>query len=74
MSTDRVALPPERSGGRATPVASVRSPRSARWIWSSGHLPGVTVAYETWGTLAADGGNAVLLEHADRGRTRRRAL
>ncbi len=29
-----------------------------------GHLPGVTVAYETWGTLAADGGNAVLVEHA----------
>ncbi len=27
-------------------------------------LPGVTVAYETWGTLAADGGNAVLVEHA----------
>ncbi|WP_233491242.1 homoserine O-acetyltransferase [Blastococcus sp. TBT05-19] len=29
-----------------------------------GELPGVRVAYETWGTLAADGGNAVLVEHA----------
>jgi homoserine O-acetyltransferase/O-succinyltransferase len=29
-----------------------------------GTLPGVRVAYETWGTLAADGGNAVLVEHA----------
>lgn len=29
-----------------------------------GQLPGVRVAYETWGTLAPDGGNAVLVEHA----------
>lgn len=29
-----------------------------------GSLPSVRVAYETWGTLAADGGNAVLVEHA----------
>ena len=29
-----------------------------------GSLPGVRVAYETWGTLAADAGNAVLVEHA----------
>lgn len=27
-------------------------------------LPGVVIAYETWGTLDADGGNAVLVEHA----------
>ena len=27
-------------------------------------LTGVTVAYETWGTLAADAGNAILLCHA----------
>lgn len=27
-------------------------------------LPGVTVAYETWGTLAPDGSNAVLVLHA----------
>jgi homoserine O-acetyltransferase len=29
-----------------------------------GVLPDVVVAYETWGRLAADGGNAVLVEHA----------
>jgi homoserine O-acetyltransferase/O-succinyltransferase len=29
-----------------------------------GLLPGVRVAYETWGTLDRDGGNAVLVEHA----------
>ncbi len=29
-----------------------------------GSLPSVRVAYETWGTLAADGGNAVFIEHA----------
>jgi homoserine O-acetyltransferase len=29
-----------------------------------GVLPSVRVAYESWGTLAADGGNAVLVEHA----------
>ncbi|SDF74160.1 homoserine O-acetyltransferase [Blastococcus aurantiacus] len=29
-----------------------------------GELPDVRIAYETWGTLAADGGNAVLVEHA----------
>lgn len=29
-----------------------------------GRLPAVTIAYETWGTLAADGSNAVLVLHA----------
>jgi len=29
-----------------------------------GRLPAVTLAYETWGTLAADGSNAVLVLHA----------
>ena len=29
-----------------------------------GALPAVRVAYETWGTLAPDAGNAVLVEHA----------
>src|SRR4051794_29888551 len=29
-----------------------------------GVLPAVRVAYETWGTLDGDGGNAVLVEHA----------
>jgi homoserine O-acetyltransferase len=29
-----------------------------------GSIPGVRVAYETWGRLDGDGGNAVLVEHA----------
>ncbi|MCJ8504764.1 homoserine O-acetyltransferase [Kocuria flava] len=32
-------------------------------------LPGVRLAYETWGTLAPDGSNAVLVEHALTGDT-----
>ncbi|MFF0048987.1 homoserine O-acetyltransferase [Streptomyces sp. NPDC005498] len=31
---------------------------------SGGSLPGVRLAYETWGSLAADGANAVLVLHA----------
>ncbi|MCV2394980.1 homoserine O-acetyltransferase [Actinotalea sp. M2MS4P-6] len=31
---------------------------------TGGHLSAVRLAYETWGTLAADGSNAVLVEHA----------
>lgn len=31
---------------------------------AGGELPSVTVAYETWGDLAPDGGNAVLVLHA----------
>ena len=31
---------------------------------SGDRLPGYRLAYETWGTLAPDGGNAVLIEHA----------
>ena len=47
-------------------------PGDRRWISLSeplkleagGELPGVRLAYETWGTLAADRGNAVLVLHA----------
>lgn len=54
---------------------SVRDP-STRWsglrtmdlgavgLVSGETIPGVTVAYETWGTLAADADNAVFVEHA----------
>ncbi|MEZ2371998.1 homoserine O-acetyltransferase [Arthrobacter sp. RCC_34] len=31
---------------------------------AGGKLPDVTLAYETWGTLAPDAGNAVLIQHA----------
>jgi homoserine O-acetyltransferase len=36
---------------------------------SGARLPGVTLAYETWGTLNADHSNAVLIEHALTGDT-----
>ncbi|MEE2521735.1 homoserine O-acetyltransferase [Pseudarthrobacter sp. J75] len=36
---------------------------------AGGHLPDVTLAYETWGTLNADRSNAVLIEHALTGST-----
>jgi homoserine O-acetyltransferase len=36
---------------------------------AGGYLPEVTLAYETWGTLNADGSNAVLIEHALTGST-----
>jgi homoserine O-acetyltransferase len=36
---------------------------------AGGFLPDVTLAYETWGTLNADGSNAVLIEHALTGST-----
>jgi len=35
-----------------------------RWLESGGSLPGLTVAYETWGALDASRGNAVLVLHA----------
>lgn len=36
---------------------------------AGGFLPDVTLAYETWGTLNADGSNAILVEHALTGDT-----
>ncbi|RAN78109.1 homoserine O-acetyltransferase [Bacillus sp. SRB_336] len=36
---------------------------------AGGELPSVTVAYECWGTLDDDGGNAVLIQHALTGST-----
>ena len=42
---------------------SSRSPRELA-LEAGGTLPSVTVAYETWGELAPDGANAVLVLHA----------
>ncbi|MFE4543136.1 homoserine O-acetyltransferase [Arthrobacter sp. NPDC056727] len=36
---------------------------------AGGFLPDVTLAYETWGTLNADGSNAILVQHALTGST-----
>jgi len=36
---------------------------------AGGHLPDITLAYETWGTLNADRSNAVLVQHALTGST-----
>ncbi|GAA2962995.1 homoserine O-acetyltransferase MetX [Actinokineospora diospyrosa] len=35
-----------------------------RWVPLDGPVPGARIAYETWGTLAPDASNAVLVEHA----------
>ena len=51
-----------RSGtSRAAAVRHLRHPLP---LEAGGSLPSVTVAYETWGTLAPDASNAVLVLHA----------
>jgi homoserine O-acetyltransferase len=40
------------------------APRRPLPLEAGGELPGVRLAYETWGRLAADGSNAVLVLHA----------
>ncbi|GLW95727.1 homoserine O-acetyltransferase MetX [Actinokineospora globicatena] len=35
-----------------------------QWVALEGPVPGARIAYETWGTLAPDRSNAVLVEHA----------
>ena len=58
MDTPQVHDPSTRwSGLRSMDLGPVR-------LVSGETLPEVRVAYETWGTLAADGGNAVFVEHA----------
>ncbi|TSB33103.1 homoserine O-acetyltransferase MetX, partial [Streptomyces benahoarensis] len=65
------------ASGRALPPASGAwregdPPGRRRWVTlpgtlpleAGGALPGVRIAYETWGTLAPDASNAVLVLHA----------
>ena len=45
-------------------LASSKTYETSDFQLSTGaHLPTLTVAYETWGELAADGNNAILLCH-----------
>ncbi|RLK61151.1 homoserine O-acetyltransferase MetX [Actinokineospora cianjurensis] len=39
-------------------------PGRRQWVALDGPVPGARIAYETWGTLAPDRSNAVLVEHA----------
>ncbi|MBB5937178.1 homoserine O-acetyltransferase [Streptomyces zagrosensis] len=62
-----MSLPPATGGWREGQPVGRR-----RWVTlerplsleAGGVLPGVRIAYETWGKLAPDGGNAVLVLHA----------
>jgi homoserine O-acetyltransferase len=60
--------PPTRAGGWAEgdPVGHRRFVQldGPVRLERGGVLPGGRIAYETWGTLAPDAGNAVLIEHA----------
>ncbi|MEV7284788.1 homoserine O-acetyltransferase [Streptomyces sp. NPDC093252] len=67
MATERLPLPPVLGGWREGDP-----PGGRRWwhapgplpLEAGGELPGVRLAFETWGTLAPDAGNAVLVLHA----------
>lgn len=67
MSTAIVGLPPAsgawREGDDPGRRQWVELPSPLR-LESGGELPGARLAYETWGTLAPDGSNAVLVLHA----------
>ena len=67
MTGATTALPPAtgawREGDDPGRRQWVELPAPLR-LEAGGELPGVRIAYETWGTLAPDGSNAVLVLHA----------
>jgi homoserine O-acetyltransferase len=74
IAVNRTGVP----GAESQPVAAPKSvpDGTVRFIniggielEAGGHLPDVTLAYETWGTLNRDGSNAVLVQHALTGST-----
>jgi homoserine O-acetyltransferase len=53
------------SENRRNPIFSHRHRQKDPFVFASGdELPGITVAYETYGELNADRSNAILLFHA----------
>ncbi len=52
------------SAETSTHFFTIGSPDEPVRLRDGGMLPGVTIAYETWGELNADGSNAILLFHA----------
>ena len=68
ISVDAASLPATGAWRPGQPVGDrqfVSSPPGRRFLLEGGgHLPGVEIAYETWGTLASDKSNAVLVCHA----------
>ncbi|OQO89619.1 homoserine O-acetyltransferase [Saccharomonospora piscinae] len=66
-SPGSTGLPPATGAWQAGDPVGRRQwlrPDGAVRLESGALLPEVVLAYETWGTLAADGSNAVLIEHA----------
>ncbi|EHR60523.1 homoserine O-acetyltransferase MetX [Saccharomonospora cyanea] len=66
-SSGSTGLPPATGAWRAGDPPGRRQwfrPEAVLRLESGQELPGVEIAYETWGTLNADASNAVLIEHA----------
>src|SRR6516164_7430467 len=54
----------DASAGRPAPEAGVMDLPGEHALELGGRLPGLRVAYRSWGTLAPDGANAVVVCHA----------
>ncbi|EIE98424.1 homoserine O-acetyltransferase MetX [Saccharomonospora glauca] len=66
-SSGSTGLPPATGAWQAGDPPGRRQwfrPETVLRLESGRELPGVEIAYETWGKLNADGSNAVLVEHA----------